>query len=316
MMIKNMTRRHAIVLFAAAPFAALAQSNDSLSLDDLGDMANQFIQDNVDEDVLAQLGEVDQEKVRSLLKQLQDELDQEYVLDLADFKEVAAAGLKLLEANTNSEPYADWLRPRLDYFDVSGRLKEKMPPVKSEPGKPPAPKPVPSVKEVKLIWDDAVKQRPRPPAAEELESKLKPIFALNGVPQELFWLAEIESGFNPKARSPSGAVGLYQLMPQTAKALGLSTFPFDERKNPEKCAAATARHLRDLYQQFKDWPLAVAAYNAGAGRVKAKLEGSKTRSFEAIASRLPSETQLYVPKINAVLQLREGKTLESLPKPA
>jgi len=311
-----MTRRHAIALFAAAPFAALAQSNETLSLDDLGDMAQQFIQDNVDEDVLAQLGQVDQEKVRALLKQLQDELDQDYVLDLADFKEVAETGLKLLESNTNSEPYAEWLRPRLDYFDVSGRLKEKTPPVKSQSGKPSSPKPVPLIKEVTLIWDDTVKQRPRPAAAEEFETKLKPIFALNGVPRELFWLAEIESGFNPKARSPSGAVGMYQLMPQTAKSLGLSTFPFDERKNPEKCAAAAARHLRDLYQQFSDWPLTIAAYNAGAGRVKSKLAGRKSKSFAAIASKLPSETQMYVPKLNAVLQLREGITLEKLIKPA
>jgi len=311
-----MTRRQAIVLFAAAPFAALAQSNETLSLDDLGDMAQQFIQDNVDEDVLAQLGEVDQEKVRALLKQLQDELEQDYVLDLADFKEIAAAGLKLLESNTNSEPYADWLRPRLDYFDVSGRLKEKMPPVKSEPGKPPPPKPVPTIKQVDVEWTDAVKKLPRPTVAEEYESRLKPIFASNGVPRELFWLAEIESGFNPKARSPSGAVGMYQLMPQTAKSLGLSTFPFDERKNPEKCAAAAARHLRDLYEQFNDWPLAIAAYNAGAGRVKSKLDGRKTKSFEAISSKLPSETQMYVPKLDAVLQLREGTSLQKLAKPA
>jgi len=309
-----MTRRQAIVLFAVAPFAALAQSNDTLSLDDLGDMAQQLIKDNVDEDVLAQLGEVDQDKVRALLKQLQDELDQDYVLDLADLKEVAQAGLKLLEANTTSEPYADWLRPRLDYFDVSGRLKEALPPVKSEPGKPPPPKPVPTDKQVRIEWSKAVEQRPRPAAAEEFESRLKPIFASNGVPKELFWLAEIESDFNPKARSPSGAVGMYQLMPQTAKSLGLSTFPFDERKNPEKCAAAAAHHLRNLYPQFNDWPLTIAAYNAGAGRVKAKLEGRKTKTFEAIASKLPSETQMYVPKLNAILQLREGTTLDKLAK--
>ena len=311
-----MTRRQAIMLLAAAPFAALAQSNDTLSLDDLVDMGQQFVEENVDEDVLAQLGEVDQEKVRALLKQLQDELDQDYVLDLANFKEVAEAGLKLLEANTNSEPYADWLRPRLDYFDVSGRLKDETPPVKSEPGKPPAPKPVPTVKQVRVIWDEMVKKRPRPAAAEEFESKIKPIFTANGVPKELFWLAEIESGFNPKARNPSGAVGMYQLMPKTAKSLGLSTFPFDERKNPEKCAAAAARHLHDLFGQFNDWPLTIAAYNAGAGRVKSKLDGRKTKTFDAIASKLPSETQLYVPKLNALLQLREGITLETLTKPA
>lgn len=312
---KPVTRRQAIVLFAAAPFAALGQSNDTLSLDDLVDMGQQLIEENVDEDVLAQLGQVDQEKVRKLLKQLQDELEQEYVLNLAELKEIAQAGLKLLEAQTETEPYAEWLSPRLDYFDVAGKLKQDLPPVKSEPGKPASLKPVPTVKQVRVVWSETVKQRPRPAAAQEFESKLKPIFAANGVPRELFWLAEIESGFNPKARSPSGAVGMFQLMPKTAKALGLSTFPFDERKNPEKCAAASARHLRDLYQQFNDWPLTVAAYNAGAGRVKSKLD-KKRKTFDDIASKLPSETQLYVPKLNALLQLREGTTLEQLAKPS
>lgn len=308
-----MTRRQAIALFAAAPFAALAQSNDVLSLDDLMDAGQQLLEENVDEDVLAQLGQVDQEKVRQLLKQLQDELDQEYVLDLAELKEIAQTGLKLLEAHTETESYAGWLSPRLDYFDVAGKLKQDLSPVKSEPAKPPPPKPVPTVKQVRVLWSETVKQRPRPDAAKPFEPKLKSIFAGNGVPRELFWLAEIESGFNPKARSPSGAVGLYQLMPNTAKSLGLSTFPLDERKNPEKCAAAAARHLRDLFQQFNDWPLAVAAYNAGAGRVKAKLD-KKRKTFDDIASKLPSETQLYVPKLNALLQVREGTTLEKLPK--
>ena len=309
-----MTRRQAIVLFAAAPFAALAQPNETLSLDDLVDMGQQFVEENVDEDVLAQLAALDQEKVRALLKLLQDKLDQDYVLDLATLKDTADTALKLFDSNTVSEPYADWLRPRLDYFDVSGRLKQELSPVKSEPEKPPPPKPVPTARQVRAAWTAVVKQRPRPAAATEYESKLKPIFAANGVPKELFWLAEIESGFNPKARSPSGAVGMYQLMPTTAKSLGLSTFPFDERKNPEKCAAATARHLRDLFRQFNDWPLTIAAYNAGAGRVKSKLDGKKTKTFDAIAAKLPSETQMYVPKLNAVLQLREGTTLEKLAK--
>jgi membrane-bound lytic murein transglycosylase D len=71
--------------------------------------------------------------------------------------------------------------------------------------------------------------------------------------------------------------------------------------------------LRDLYRQFKDWPLTIAAYNAGAGRVKSKMD-SRRRTFDAIAARLPSETQMYVPKLDAVLQLREGIKLEKLPK--
>ena len=310
-----MTRRQAIVLFAAAPFAALAQTNDALSLDDLMDMGQQFIEENVDEDVLAQLGELDQEKVRALLQRLQSSLDQECVLDLAAASEVAVVGLKLLESNTLTEDFAGWLRPRLDYFTVAEELKQAALAPKPEPGQPAPPRPAPSLKQEQAAWSKVIKARPRPPGATRYEATLKPIFTNNGAPKELFWLAEIESSFFPKARSPSGAVGLYQLMPQTAKSLGLSTWPFDERKNPEKCAAAAARHLRDLFHQFQDWPLAIAAYNAGAGRVKSKLDSGKSRAYAVIASKLPSETQMYVPKFDAVLQLREGVTLAKLPKP-
>jgi membrane-bound lytic murein transglycosylase D len=309
-----MTRRQAIALFAAAPFAALAGTNDALSVDGLLDLGQQFLEENVDDDVLAQLGELDQEKVRALLRRLEVELEQQDVLDLAAWQDTAETALKLFDASEVTEPYAGWLRARLDYFAASQRLKQQAPPPpKLPPGRPAAHPPAPTVRQVRITWDEMVRSRPRPPAAAKYEFALKPVFAANGVPQEFFWLAEIESGFNPKARSPSGAVGMYQLMPNTAKALGLSTWPFDERKNPEKCAGAAARHLRALYKQFSDWPLTVAAYNAGLSRVKAKLDGRKRKTFADIAASLPSQTQLYVPKLSAVLRLREGVALEKLP---
>jgi membrane-bound lytic murein transglycosylase D len=301
-----MNRRHAILLFAVAPIAALAQTNQVLSIDDLVGMGRQFIDENVDEDALAQLGQLDQEKVRAVLKLLQDQLDQHSVLDLAALKRTAEEALKLLDSNTLTEDYAQWLRTRLDYFEVAGDLRVTLGP------KPEAPAPVPTPAQVHDAWGRMLQQRARPTAATKYEARLKPIIVKNGAPRELFWLAEIESGFDPNARSPAGAVGMYQLTAPTAKSLGLSTWPFDERKNPEKSAAAAARYLHDLHQRFKDWPLAIAAYNAGSGRVRAGLERSKTKTFAAIASNLPSETQMYVPKLNAVLQLREGTTLERL----
>lgn len=310
-----MTRCLAIALLVALPFAALAQSNDTLSLDEMLDMGQQFIEENVDEAVLAELGEVDDAKVQELLKQLQAGLDQDYVLDLAAWKGAAATGLKLLESSPDTEPYAEWLRPRLDYFDTAEAL-DRITPVPQPTRTQPAPrKPVPNATQEMKAWAKTVKARPRPPAAAKYETDLKAIFQRNGLPGELFWLAEIESGFNPKAHSPAGAVGMYQLMPNTAKSLGLATWPFDERKDPEKSAQAAARHLRDLYKQFNDWPLAIAAYNAGAGRVKSRLEREKSKTFEDISTRLPSETQMYVPKLNSILQLREGTTLEKLAKP-
>ena len=311
-----MNRRRAILLFAAAPLAVFAQSNDTLSADDLFDMGQQFLEENVDDDVPAQLGTLDQEKVRAVLKQLQAEFDQDYVLDLAALKDAAQTGLRLLEANPDTQPYADWLRPRLDYFDAAGQMDRAIPAPRQEPENPAPRKPAPSAVLETSTWSKLLKNRSRPAGAQKFEPALKRIFARHGLPPQLFWLAEVESDFNPKARSPAGAVGLYQLMPQTAKSLGLTTWPLDERKNPEKSADAAARHLRTLYDQFHDWPLAVAAYNAGAGRVQDKLRQAKEKTFDAIAAKLPSETQLYVPKLNAVLQLREGTTLEKLAKPS
>lgn len=309
-----MIRRLSIVLLLVAPVLARAQSNDTLTLDEMIEAGQQFIEENVDPDLLTQLPNIDEANIQILLQQLQDSLDQDYVLDLAGLKDIASAGLTLLESSPDTEPYAEWLRPRLDYFDAAREMEQSIPTPKPTPLQPQPRKPAPNSKQEAKAWTSTVKARPRPAAAAKYESDLKAIFQRHGVPKELFWLAEIESGFNPKARSPAGAVGLYQLMPTTAKSLGLSTWPFDERKNAEKSADAAARHLRDLHRQFNDWPLAIAAYNAGAGRVKSKLDGKKLKTFEDIARQLPSETQMYVPKLNAILQLREGKSLEQLPK--
>ncbi len=129
-------------------------------------------------------------------------------------------------------------------------------------------------------------------------------------------MAEVESSFNPKARSPVGAAGLFQLMPATAKQNGLSLFPRDERLQPEKNARAAAQYLKYLHGRFGDWRLALAAYNAGEGRVQRLLQKHKARTFDRIATRLPAETQMYVPKIEATLLRREGLSLAALKGPA
>jgi membrane-bound lytic murein transglycosylase D len=132
------------------------------------------------------------------------------------------------------------------------------------------------------------------------------------VPPELAWIAEAESSLNPAARSPSGARGLFQLMPDTAHGLGLSTFLPDDRTDPEKSARATARLLRTLYSKFGGWPLALAAYNAGEGRVRRLLASSGASDFAGVAPSLPSETRMYVPKVCALVTVRTGASLENL----
>ncbi|HYG34591.1 MAG TPA: lytic transglycosylase domain-containing protein, partial [Clostridia bacterium] len=146
--------------------------------------------------------------------------------------------------------------------------------------------------------------------------QLKPVFVAQRVPPELVWVAEVESSFNPQARSPVGAAGLFQLMPATAKRYGLkTTWPLDQRLKPEPSARAAAQYLQYLYGRFKDWRLALAAYNAGEGTVQKLLTRHKASSFDAIATRLPAETQMYVPKVEATLLRREGIKLSELKVP-
>jgi membrane-bound lytic murein transglycosylase D len=132
------------------------------------------------------------------------------------------------------------------------------------------------------------------------------------VPAQLVWLAEVESGFDGRARSPAGAVGVFQLMPDTARHFGLSLWPRDQRRQPEMAAQAAAKYLHELYHQFGDWRLAVAAYNCGPETVQKSLKRHHAKSYEHIAAHLPAETQMYVPKVEATILHREGVELEQL----
>ncbi len=137
--------------------------------------------------------------------------------------------------------------------------------------------------------------------------RLKKIFIKEGVPQQWVWMAEVESALNPRARSSAGAVGLFQLMPGTARRFGLQTTPLDDRMEPEKSAGAAAQYLKFLRQEFGCWSLALAAYNAGEGRVKEIMKKRKARTFNEVERYLPSETRAYVPKVMAIVALREDQ---------
>jgi membrane-bound lytic murein transglycosylase D len=117
-----------------------------------------------------------------------------------------------------------------------------------------------------------------------------------GVPADLKYLSVVESALNPKAVSRVGATGLWQFMPSTGSEYGLRTnSAVEDRSNPVKSTDAAARHLRDLYKQFDDWALALAAYNSGAGRVNAAIKRSGSRNFWKLQRFLPLETRNYVP---------------------
>jgi membrane-bound lytic murein transglycosylase D len=129
------------------------------------------------------------------------------------------------------------------------------------------------------------------------------ILKQEGVPQDLIYLAQAESGFQPTAVSRAGARGIWQFMGSRAKGYGLQRSMWvDDRQDPEKSTRAAARHLRDLYAQFGDWYLAMAAYNSGPGTVQAAVKRTGYADFWELYRRnvLPKETRNYVPIILAV----------------
>jgi soluble lytic murein transglycosylase-like protein len=143
----------------------------------------------------------------------------------------------------------------------------------------------------------------------DYQNTLGRILVEEQVPIELLAVAYVESRFNPLALSPKGARGIWQLMPATAARYGLAVEPQnDHRTHPEHSTRAAARYLRDLYQQFGDWKLALAAYNWGEGNVQRLINKTGLRDFDEIARRglLPLETRNYVPSVMAVLASLSG----------
>lgn len=125
-----------------------------------------------------------------------------------------------------------------------------------------------------------------------------------GLPLDLAFLAMIESGFNPSAYSPAKACGLWQFMEGTGHDFGLRIDPWvDERREPEKATKAAARYLSRLYSQFGDWYLAVAAYNAGEGKIDTAMKTYNAKDFweVAVSEGIFMETKRYVPKLIAAI---------------
>lgn len=129
------------------------------------------------------------------------------------------------------------------------------------------------------------------------------VLAEEGVPQELIHLAQAESGFMPRAISRAAAGGMWQFVKFRGNEYGLKQTSYsDERMDPEKATRAAARHLHDLYNEFGDWYLAIAAYNCGPGNVEKAVERTGYADFWELRARgaLPAETTAYVPIILAM----------------
>lgn len=136
------------------------------------------------------------------------------------------------------------------------------------------------------------------------ESAIVATLAKSGVPTDLVWQSLVESGHNPTIRSPAGAAGLWQFMPDTARACGLVVDRWtDERLDPERSTVAAAKWMADLFQRFGNWELALAAYNMGEAGLLRAIRKYNTNDFWSLCryeAGLPMETALYVPRIIAL----------------
>jgi membrane-bound lytic murein transglycosylase D len=231
--------------------------------------------------------------------------------ELAALATEARPALATLRMVPGAEEIADWLEQRVDAMEAAAQAVT--PPAPSDPKAPRniTVQPVPHYN----LWLGRVRGRPLPVLAPRLMPRLQAVFRAEGIPPELTWIAEAESSLNPSARSPAGARGLFQFMPATARSLGLSTFPPDQRTDPERSARAAAAYLRTLHGRFRNWALVLAAYNAGEGRVGRTLQERRADTFTAIADFLPAETRMYVPKVCALIATRAGVTLDRIPPP-
>ena len=308
-----------IILIFLASALFLHADDQTITLPDLIQGAQQWAQENLDTNFLNSLPQMDTQQGQKYLQQMQAQFQGDYVVNLAALRQTAQTILPFLESREDTRPYAAWLKSQMDYLAVADEIRVAIPPPIAPPNGqtnqvPPAAR-NPSPQQERALWTKQVSTEPWPAGAKQYVPELKPVFLAQKVPPELVWLAEVESSFDRHAESPVGAAGLFQLMPETAKRFGLSLWPRDQRFQPKPSANASAQYLRQLHDRFGDWRLALAAYNTGEGRVQKLLDRYQTRNYDDIAVHLPAETQMYVPRVEAVIKQREGRDLEELSGP-
>jgi len=147
---------------------------------------------------------------------------------------------------------------------------------------------------------------------EKYKAVVQQVFREFGLPVDLSYLSIVESGFNPKALSRARAAGPWQFMKATGRRYGLKVnWHVDERRDPVKSTVAAAHHLRDLYDQFGSWPLALAAYNAGSGKISRAIRKSGSQDYWKIRQSwryLRRETRDYVPRFIAATMIATNPT--------
>jgi LysM repeat protein len=144
--------------------------------------------------------------------------------------------------------------------------------------------------------------------SQAYEGIIRPILREKNLPEELLYLALIESGYDPHAQSRAKATGIWQFMKGTAKRFGLRVDQWvDERRDPEKSTLAAADYLKSLYEMFNCWFLAAAGYNAGEAKILQAMKRANSQDFWAISRHryLKRETKEYVPKLLAAITIAQ-----------
>lgn len=303
------------------PASAAAQDSEEsggLSLGDLLEIGQGLWEDHAPPELQEEYRLPTIEEVESFLADIEEDLADGNVQRLAAYAPEAKLALHALRHFEGGAPLADWLAPRIDFLVAAEEIQETSPqpapPPPKEPRAPAAPpKIAPAPQFTQEYWNEAVAGRARPKQADRYLPVFKKAFSSKGVPPELAWLSEVESSLNLNARSPVGAYGPFQFMPATAERFGLRVGSPDDRAHPRKSAEAAASYLGILYKQFQSWPLALAAYNAGEGRVGRALKAAGVTTFEELSPHLPAETRMYVPKVLATIGARESIDPTSLP---
>lgn len=174
--------------------------------------------------------------------------------------------------------------------------------------------PAPAMTPAAATTDPVGRLRAGVERVRQLRPTIEPILRDEGVPTDLSAIVLVESGGIPTALSPKGARGVWQFMPGTARRYGLVVSAArDDRLDIGRSTRAAARYLRDLYQQFGNWQLAFAAYNAGEQAVDRALGRTGQRDFFAIREALPHETRDYVPAVLQAMATLGGNTSVSTP---